>query len=161
MVDFDSPVDLAGYPDSSRLDLGWLDRRAVYAASIVGFLVDLNALLIPVLQVVGGGLVAGFVGGYAAGRPGRGAVQGALAAGLAGVGSSVVVVSLGWLVGLFVEPPALLLHVVGPISPAFTRAGGLGLLPLLLALTLAVALDGLLAGLVGGGLKALVERLSG
>lgn len=139
----------------------WFDRRAVYVAAIVGFLVNLNALFIPIFRLLTGGLVAGFVAGYAAGRPDRGVVQGAVAAGLAGLGSAVVPVLTGWLIGMFVEPPALLLRVVGPVSPTFTPLGGLGFPLLYLAIAAAVALDGLAAGAIGGCLNSLVYRAAG
>lgn len=136
----------------------WVDRRAVALAVGVGVLVNLAAFVVPSFRVVGGGLLAGVVAGYAAGRPGRGVLQGAIAAGGVGVGAAVVVITSGSLLGLYVEPPATLLRVYGPVSPTFTPAGGVGLLLLAGVLTLLVAADGVVGGLVGGSLGALVDR---
>lgn len=139
-------------------DLDWFDRRAVYAAAIVGVLVNLNALLIPIFKILTGGLVAGFVAGYAAGRPGRGIVQGTTAAAIVGLVAGVVMLLTATVLGMFLEPPAILLTMFGPVSPIFTSAGGYGVPLLYATVTAAIAFDGLLAGLIGGSLKALVHR---
>lgn len=158
-----SVIDRAERVLPTRQDavVGSIDRRAVYAAAIVGFLVNLNALLIPIFQSVGGGLVGGFVAGYAGGRPLRGAVQGTMAAAIVGTATGVLVLLNRVVVGLFIEPPALLLHVFGPVSPLFTGAGLLELLFVYVAMVAVVAFDGLVAGSVGGVLKGLVRLVFG
>ena len=140
-------------PARSDLNLDSIDRRVVYGAAIVGFLVNLNALLIPIFQHVGGGLVAGFIAGYAAGRPIRGAVWGTLAAAITGAITGVVFLLNRFVVGLFIEPPSLLIHFFGPISPFFTQVDLFGILLLYLALIVVVAFDGLLTGTIAGFLK--------
>lgn len=158
-----SVFDQAGrvLPARPTAIVGPIDRRAVYAAAILGFLVNLNALLIPIFQNVGGGLVGGFVAGYAGGRPLRGLVHGTLAAAIVGAATGVLVLLNRIVVGLFIEPPALLLTALGPVSPAFAGAGLLELLFVYFAVVLAVAFDGLVAGTVGGALKAVVRGAFG
>ena len=148
-------------PARPRLTLTDFDRKAVYGAAIVGFLVNLNALLIPIFQHVGGGLVAGFVAGYAAGRPTRGMAWGALAAALAGAATAFFFLLNSLVVGLYIEPPALLLHLFGPITPLFTGVDFFGILLLLIALVAVVAIDGLIAGAVAGGLRTVVHGTFG
>ena len=148
-------------PALPRVDLTSFDRKIVYGAAIVGFLVNLNALLIPIFQHVGGGLVAGFIAGYAAGRPVRGLVWGTIAAGITGFATGVLFVANYLLVGLFIEPPSLIIHFFGPVSPWFTWVDFFGLLLLYIALVVFVAFDGLLLGAVGGLLKGTIRTAFG
>ena len=148
-------------PALPSVDVTDFDEKIVYGAAIVGFLVNLNALLVPIFQHVGGGLVAGFIAGYAAGRPVRGAVWGTIAAGLTGVATGFLFFANYFLVGLFIEPPSLIAHFFGPISPWFTWVDFFGLLLLYIALIAVAAIDGLLVGSVSGFLKGLLRTTIG
>lgn len=148
-------------PARPHLAVGDIDKKVVYGAAIVGFLVNLNALLIPIFQNVGGGLVAGFLAGYGAGRPIRGAVWGTIAAAITGAATGVLFLLNRFVVGLFIEPPSILIDLFGPISPFFTQVDLFGFLLLYLALVVAVAFDGLLTGAVAGAIKGAVRATFG
>lgn len=148
-------------PARPDLAIGEIDKKVVYGAAIVGMLVNLNALFIPIFQNVGGGLVAGFIAGYGAGRPARGAVWGTIAAAIAGAATGVVFMLNRLVVGIFIEPPSLLIDTFGPISPTFTQVDFFWVLLLYLALVVAVAFDGLLTGAVGGFIKGTIRATFG
>lgn len=139
-----------------------VNTTAVFAGGVVGALVNLNALLIPLLAVIGGGIVAGFVGGYVSGGLVRGPVHGALAGAVTGAATGAVLAITGGLLGLYTEPPTLIgrgFDVL--VSPMVTGVEPFGPLLVLVLVTFVVAFDGLVAGLAGGVLRDVVDRASG
>lgn len=148
-------------PALPNVALDSFNKKVVYGAAILGFLINLNALLVPIFQDVGGGLIAGFIAGYAAGRPVRGAVWGTIAAGITGVATGIFFLLNSFVVGLYIEPPSILTEIFGPISPMFTWVDFFGLLLLYIALVVAIAFDGLIAGTIGGTIKGFVRTTIG
>jgi hypothetical protein len=138
-------------------DIG-LDRRAVAAGAGAGVLVNLNALLFPPLNLFGGGIVAGFVAALLVGGLVRGLLHGVVAATVTGFAAGGLVAFTGWLVGLYSEPPSLLLNRLGPVSPTFDHMGAAGLALIVATITLFIAVDGLLGAALGGGLRAGIDR---
>lgn len=135
--------------------VGSINRRIVLAAAVVGILINLTSLMVPILRI-GGGVVAGFIAGYAVGRPGLGLVHAVLASGIAGVVAGMNTVLLGLVFGFYNEPPLLFLSFVGPISPMFAGLGLPSVLLIVTALTLLIVVDGVIGGLVGAGLRLLL-----
>lgn len=138
-----------------EISTGTIDKRVVIGAAIAGILVDLNSMLIPILAIIGGGVVAGFIAGYAIGKPGQGLVHAAVASAIVGVAASMSTLALGVTLGLYNEPPLLFLGVLGPISPIFSDLGFPGVVLLTGTLTLFVMIDGVIGGLLGAGLKSI------
>lgn len=158
MFEFEDRQDGSVLPGYPRPSFEEIDRRVLYGAAAVGILVNMNAALIPIFRYLGGGLVAGFIAGYAGGRPTRGTVVGTLAGAIVGVVSGLFVLLLASLLGLIIEPPALLFRVLGPFNPAaYTRNFLFQLLSVYFVAVVAVAFDGLVGGVIGGSLKALVR----
>jgi hypothetical protein len=63
---------------------------------------------------------------------------------------------LGTLLGLYNEPPLLVLTSIGPISPMLTGLGLPSVVLIVLAFSVLTAIDGFVGGLVGSGLRALL-----
>ncbi|SER09286.1 hypothetical protein [Natrinema salaciae] len=145
-----------GDAGASALSLKAVDTWIVLGAVIGGVLVNLNALLVPLLTRIGGGVVAGFIAAYAAGRIASGVVHAVIASALVGGIAGTVTASLGTLLGLYNEPPLLVLESVGPISPMLTGLGLPSVVLIVLAFSLLTAVDGLVGGLLGSALRALL-----
>lgn len=142
--------------DASRLSREAVDGWVLLGATIVGVLVNLNALMVPLLTDIGGGVVAGFIAAYAVGRLVSGIGHAVLASALVGGIAGSVTALVGTLLGLYNEPPLLILGSIGPISPSFTGFGPSGVLLLVLTFSMLTVIDGLVGGLIGGGLRALL-----
>jgi hypothetical protein len=134
-----------------------VSKRAVFVGAILGILVNMSALLVPILNYVGGGIVAGFVAAYIVGGP-RGWLHGIMAGIIAGLVGGFIVVFMGGLIGLYTEPPTLMQDlVVGIISPMFTGMGAIGLLFILLMIAAFITIDSIIGGIIGGLLRTLVD----
>lgn len=115
-------------------------------AVAVGFVVSLVAgavgFAVPGVGHVGAGLVGGFVAGYLAGGGlGRGAWHGFLAGAIGGIVLAVLFGLLGAAIGLG----------AGPLGSLF---GGAGVFLVAAAIAFLLAVDSLIAGALGGWLKA-------
>ncbi|ELZ02844.1 hypothetical protein [Natrialba asiatica] len=135
-----------------------LDTKILLAAVIVGVLVDLTALLVPLLGRLGGGVVAGFVAAYATGRIVSGLIHAILASSLVGIAAGTVTGTLGTVLGLYNEPPLLVFGSIGPVSPMVSGLGFPSIVLLALLFSLLTVADGVLGGVVGGGLRTLLPR---
>lgn len=144
--------------DVDEIDLSLEAFRTwiVVGAVVVGALVNLNALMVPLLARIGGGVVAGFVAAYAVGRVGSGIVHAVIASAIVGGIAGTVTAFLGTLIGLYNEPPLLVLSSLGPISPILSGLGLPSFVLIVLAFALLTTVDGLVGGIVGSGLRALV-----
>jgi hypothetical protein len=137
---------------------GSISKQAVFAGAILGILVNMSALLVPVLNYIGGGIVAGFVAAYIVGGP-RGWLHGIIAGIIAGLVGGGTVAFTGALIGLYTEPPTLLSDIIGIgiVSPMFDGMGGLGLLFILLVIAAFIAADSVIGGAIGGLLRTMVD----
>ncbi|ELZ08738.1 hypothetical protein C478_17671 [Natrinema thermotolerans DSM 11552] len=135
--------------------LAAIDSRIVLGAAAVGVFVSFTSLLVPVLTRVGGGIVAGFIAAYAAGRVVTGLAYAVVASALVGGLAGFFMAFLGALSGLYTEPPLFVLSSVGPVSPGLSGLGLPSVILLAVAFSLLTAIDGLVGGLVGSGLRAL------
>lgn len=151
MSDYETVDSRTSDPSLEAIDT-WL----VVGAAVGGVLVNLNALMVPLLTRIGGGVVAGFVAGYAAGRVASGIVHAVLASALVGGIAGTLTASLGTLLGLYNEPPLLVLSSLGPISPMFSGLGLPSVVLIVLAFALLTAVDGLVGGVAGSALRALL-----
>ncbi|PCR91328.1 hypothetical protein [Natrinema ejinorense] len=133
-----------------------IDTWIIVGATLVGILINLNALLVPLLTRIGGGVVAGFIAAYAAGRVTSGIVHAAIASALVGGVAGTVTASLGTLLGLYNEPPLLIFASIGPISPMLSGLGLPSIVLIALAFSLLTVVDGLVGGVVGSLLRALL-----
>ncbi|QLG49164.1 hypothetical protein [Natrinema halophilum] len=145
-------------PDSeaSRLLLGGIDTQIVLGATVVGIVVNLNALMVPLLTRIGGGIVAGFLAAYAVGRVASGLVHAVIASAFVGGVAGTVTAFLGTLIGLYNEPPLFVLASVGPISPMLSGLGLSSAILIVIAFSLLTAVDGIVGGLVGSVIRALL-----
>lgn len=139
-----------------EFSFGWIDKRVIIGASVVGILVNLNALLVPLLGTIAGGTVAGFIAGYASGRIVSGLVHAVIASGITGVVAALIASSLGVTMGLYNEPPLLVFESVGPISPMVIGLGLPSLILFVSILTLLTVVDGLVGGVIGVGLRSIL-----
>ncbi|MFC6731609.1 MULTISPECIES: hypothetical protein [unclassified Haladaptatus] len=133
--------------------------KVLAGAATVGILVNLNALIIPILGIIGGGVLAGFIAAYAAGGTYRGVAHGLIAGALTGFAGGLVVVLTGSLIGLYSEPPSLLLNFVGPVSPWYDHMGGAGNLLIVTTITILITVDALLGSLFGSGARRAVDQV--
>lgn len=136
--------------DALDVSIRPIDTWIVVGAAVVGIVINLASLMVPLLVTVGGGIVAGFVAAYAAGRFVSGVVHAALASLIVGAFAGLETALLGATLGFFNEPPLVIMGGIGPVSP---MAGGMGL-PTILLITIAFAVlvlvDGILGGIAGG-----------
>lgn len=133
--------------------------KAIAAGATIGILVNLNAMIIPILGLVGGGLLAGFVAAYAAGGVYRGIAHGLIAGAVTGLAAGLVVILVGSLIGLYSEPPSLLLNAIGPVSPWYDHMGGTGNLLILTTILLIITLDAFIGSLAGTGVRNAVDEV--
>ncbi|WP_306061727.1 hypothetical protein [Natronococcus wangiae] len=133
-----------------------IDKWIVLAAVVVGALVNLNALMVPLLGRIGGGTVAGFVAAYAVGRIASGIVHAVIASAVVGGIAGMITALMGVTLGLYNEPPLLVLSSLGPVSPQFSGLGLATVVLIVLAFALLTAVDGLVGGLMGSGLRTLL-----
>lgn len=131
---------------------GWI----LVGAVVAGVLVNLNALMVPLLGRIGGGVVAGFVAAYAVGRFPLGLVHALIASAVVGGAAGTVTGLLGVALGLYNEPPLLVLAHVGPVSPMLTGLGLPSFVLIVLTFALLTAVDGLIGGVVGGAVRAAI-----
>ncbi|WP_254531457.1 hypothetical protein [Natrinema gelatinilyticum] len=150
-----SEYETVGF-EASDLTLEAVDTWIIAGATTAGVLVNLNALMVPLLTRLGGGVVAGFVASYAVRRIVPGIVHAILASALVGGFAGTVTAILGTLLGLYNEPPLLILSSIGPISPMLSGLGLPSVVLIAFAFSLLTAVDGVVGGLLGGGLRALV-----
>ncbi|MDF9744382.1 hypothetical protein [Natrinema salsiterrestre] len=141
--------------DARTLSTDALDTWILLGATVAGVLVNLNALMVPLLTRIGGGVVAGFIGAYAARRVTSGIVHAVIASALVGAVAGTITAFLGALLGLYNEPPLLVFSSIGPISPMLSGLGLPSVLLIVLAFSLLTAVDGLVGGVVGSVLRAL------
>lgn len=156
MVEFDRPT-VSGPDRSLSVDI---DRTPIYLGAGLIVLLSINALLIPPLMLIGGGVVGGFVAAYLAPGPVRGIVHGAGAGAVAGVGHGVVTALLGGFVGLYMEPPTLFGWITGPIAPQFGFTNPLTPYFILVTITVLVTLDAILGAVAGTALRSLRDDLT-
>ncbi|WP_332897952.1 hypothetical protein [Haladaptatus sp. CMSO5] len=149
------PVSRDGLPDVE------FSIPVLVGASTVGVLVNLNALIIPILGIVGGGVLAGFVAAYAAGGGVRGLAHGLVVGAITGFAGGLVVILIGSLIGLYSEPPSVLLNAVGPVSPWYDHMGGTGHLLILLTILVFIALESVGGAFVGAAVRRAVDRVLG
>lgn len=141
--------------DVSEVPLEAVDTWIITGAAIAGVLVNLTALLVPLFTRIGGGVVAGFLAAYAAGRIASGMVHAVIASALVGGIAGSMTGFLGALLGLYNEPPLLILDSVGPISPMLSGLGLPSVLLITAAFSLLTAVDGAAGGAVGSLVRAI------
>lgn len=142
--------------ETSELSLEGIDTWIIVGATTAGVLVNLTGLMVPLLTRIGGGIVAGFIAAYAVRRIASGIVHAMIASALVGGLAGTVTAFLGTILGLYNEPPLLVLASIGPVSPMLTGLGLPSFVLLVLAFSLLTAVDGLVGGLIGSGLRALL-----
>ncbi|PGF16678.1 hypothetical protein CP556_11480 [Natrinema sp. CBA1119] len=133
-----------------------VDTWIIVGAATVGVLVNLTGLMVPLLTRLGGGVVAGFIAAYAVGRIVSGIGHAVIASAIVGGVAGTVTATLGTLLGLYNEPPLLVLASIGPISPMLTGLGLPSVVLIVLAFSVLTAIDGFVGGLVGSGLRVLL-----
>lgn len=141
----------------AAIDLS-IDRRAVLVGAVLGILVNMSAMIVPVLNYVGGGFIAGFVAAYIVGGP-RGWLHGVLAGAVAGIAGGTVVALTGGLLGLYTEPPTLLQELFGIVSPIFNGMGILAPLYIGLGIAVFILVDSVIGSVAGGLLRTLVDTV--
>lgn len=134
------------------------DDRGIKAGAALVVLLTLVSLMSPFVTLFGGGLVGGIVAGYVIGGPVRGAINGLLAGAVGGLNVGLVIAFIGWLVGLFLEPPTLLGRLVGPVAPQFAFVPA-GALVAGLVMALFVAVDAAIGGVLGGLIRTARDAL--
>lgn len=139
----------------AAIDLS-IDKRAVVVGAVLGILINMSAMLVPVLNYVGGGVVAGFVAAYLVGGP-RGWLHGVLAGGVAGIAGGGVVAFTGGLLGLYTEPPTLLQELFGIVSPLFNGMGILAPVYVGLGVAAFILVDSVIGGVVGALVRTLID----
>ena len=139
-----------------EVSLEMIDGWILVGAVVAGVLVNLNALMVPLLGRIGGGVVAGFVAAYAVGRFSLGLVHALIASAVVGGAAGTVTGLLGVALGLYNEPPLLVLAHVGPVSPMLTGLGLPSFVLIVLTFALLTAVDGLVGGVVGGAVRAAI-----
>ncbi|UPM43612.1 hypothetical protein [Halocatena salina] len=139
----------------AAIDLS-IDKQAVVVGAVLGILINMSAMLVPVLNYVGGGVVAGFVAAYMVGGP-RGWLHGIFAGIFAGIAGGAVVMLTGVLMGLYTEPPTLLQELFGIVSPVFNGAGPLAPLYIGLGIAAFILVDSIIGSVVGGLLRTLIN----
>ncbi|QSW99869.1 hypothetical protein [Haloterrigena alkaliphila] len=142
--------------DPEDVSFEWFHGWVVVGAVVVGALVNLTALMVPLLGQIGGGIVAGFLAAYAVGRFAMGLLHAAIASTLVGGVAGTVTALLGVTIGLFNEPPLLVLSGIGPVSPMLSGLGLPSALLIIAAFALLTVVDGLVGGLLGAGVRALL-----
>lgn len=147
---FETKIDL--------LDLS-ISKRAILAGATLGILVNMSALLIPVLNYVGGGVIAGFVAAYIVGGP-RGWLHGIIAGIIAGLVGGTNAVLVGQLFGI-IEPPSLMQDAVGIIAPQFSGMGTIGSLLIILGIAGFIVVDSIIGGMIGALLRTVVNSAFG
>lgn len=135
-----------------------IDRRAILVGAILGILINMNAMIIPVLNYVGGGVIAGFVAAYMVGGP-RGWFHGIMAGAIAGIAGGTIVASTGMLLGLYTEPPTLLQELVGIVSPMFNGMGILEPLYIGIGIAVFILVDSIIGSVIGGLLRTIVNAV--
>lgn len=133
-----------------------ISKRAILAGALLGILINMSALLVPVLNYVGGGLAAGFVAAYIVGGP-RGWLHGIIAGVIAGLVGGSTVALTGGLIGLYTEPPSLMQDSIGIVSPMFDGMGVVGMLLIILGVAAFIVVDSVIGGMIGGILRTLVD----
>ncbi|WP_436345037.1 hypothetical protein [Natronorubrum sp. FCH18a] len=142
--------------ETFELPLEAIDGWIVLGAVVAGALVNLNALMVPLLGRIGGGVVAGFIAAYAVGRIASGIAHAAIASAIVGGVAGTITAFMGVTLGLYNEPPLLVLASLGPISPLFSGLGLPSVVLIVLTFSVLTVVDGLLGGLLGAGLRALL-----
>lgn len=133
-----------------------IDKRAVLVGAALGILINMSALVVSVLNSVGGGVVAGFVAAYMVGGP-RGWLHGVMAGAIAGIVGGTTVALTGGLLGLYTEPPTLFQELFGLVSPVFDGMGVTGLLFIGLGIAGFILVDSIIGGAIGGLLRTFVN----
>lgn len=135
-----------------------ISKQAVLAGALLGILVNMSVFVTPALRYVGGGIIAGFVAAYIVGGP-RGWIHGIVAGIITGLVGGSTVVFLGGFLSLFIEPPILIMDLVGieVLSTMFSGMGAIGLLLILLGITAFITVDSIIGGAIGGLLRTCVD----
>lgn len=152
-----SGSDTTGFElPTSAFDVS-ISKRVVFVGAIIGILINMSALLVPILNYVGGGIVAGFVAAYIVGGP-RGWIHGIMAGVVAGLVGGMTVAVTGMVLG-YIEPPTLLSDImgIGIISPMFDGMGAIGSLLIILVIAAFIAADSVIGGAIGGLLRTMVD----
>lgn len=146
-----------------------LNSTAVLVGAGIGILIQLIALVAPLLVFGGGGLVAGFIAAYIVGGP-RGWFHGAAAGLVTGVVNGVIVVLPIAFIGMVIGPPTLISvisdqseYIPGLFDLITAGVTGVGTTPFDLVFIIAIigvflTVEGLVGGLIGSGLRSLVDR---
>lgn len=146
-----------------------LNSTAVLVGAGIGILIQLIALATPLLVIGGGGLMAGFIAAYIVGGP-RGWFHGAAAGLVTGVINGFIVALPIALIGMVMGPPTLISvisdqseFVPGLYDLITTGFTGVGTTPFDLLFIIAITAlfltaEALVGGLLGGGLRSLVDR---
>lgn len=134
-----------------------ISNQAVFAGALLGILVNMSALLVPVLNYIGGGIVAGFVAAYIVGGP-RGWIHGIIAGVIAGLVGGTIVAFSGLILG-YIQPPTLVSDIIGIglISPMFDGMGAIGSLLIILVIAAFIAADSVIGGAIGGLLRSIID----
>jgi hypothetical protein len=135
-----------------------ISKQAVFAGAILGILVNMSVFLVPLLRYVGGGLVAGFVAAYIIGGP-RGWFHGIIAGVITGLVAGSTVAVMGGLLSLFIEPPMLIVDLLGSgiVSTLFSGMGIIGTLLIILTVAAFVTVDSIIGGAIGGLLRTSID----
>jgi hypothetical protein len=134
-----------------------ISKEAVAVGAILGILINMSALLIPVLNYIGGGIVAGFVAAYIVGGP-RGWFHGIIAGVIAGLAGGFVAVLMSMILP-FIQPPTLMADIsgLGLIAPIFDGMGIIGSLFILLTIAAFITVDSIIGGVIGGLLRTIID----
>lgn len=154
-----SASDLSS-PDRSPVEL--LRKDVVAAGALAGILLNIYALLVPVFDFVGGGIVAGFLAGYALGGL-AGLVNGIVAGAIVGAAAGGLVGLTGFVVNLYMQPPTISAGFLGmELLPAtFDGFTPIGLLAIVVFTAGLVAVDALLGAVLGAAVEAGVRKIRG
>ncbi|QCW02936.1 hypothetical protein [Natrinema pallidum] len=141
--------------EETRQPVATVDTGLVLRAAAVGAFISLSSVLVPLFARIGGGVVAGGIAAYAAGRMATGLAYAVTASALAGGLAGFFMTFVGSLFGLYTEPPLFVFASIGPLSPGLSGLGLPSVVLLAIVFSLLTAVDGLIGGLIGSGLRLL------
>lgn len=142
---------------------GTIYTEAIYAGLTATFLVNLMAIVVPIVPFFGfitGGVIGGFIAAYATGGLVRGTVHAIIAAVLGQAMIAGFGVAQGLALGfVFIEPPTLIGQFTPAIGAMLSRSPILIVMVAILVFTpLLAAFDGAIGGIVGSTVKWLRDR---
>ncbi|MFB6164044.1 MAG: hypothetical protein ABEJ31_02700 [Haloarculaceae archaeon] len=131
-----------------------VSKKAVGVSAFLIVLININALMVSLLAVTGGGIIGGFLASYMAGGSVRGIVNGLVAGLIGGLVAGFVTILIGGFIGMYLEPPTLSGSFLPPLSMYFDVYGGRKNLLVGLGIAFLVTVDAGAGAVVGSLVRA-------